>query len=233
MIPGIQKYAIIVAGGSGTRMNSPTPKQFIPIDGKPVLMHTIQRFADFSSDIRLILVLPSSQMKEWIKLCTQYQFNLNVKLVEGGETRFHSVKNGLDAIDNLNSLVAIHDGVRPFIKNSIIGESFKQAEIFGSAIACVSLKDSIRYVDINSNRAEDRTKFKLIQTPQTFQSSLIKTAYQTTTLFDFTDDAGVLESAGNKINLIEGSYENIKITTPEDLVIAEAILNNSKLQQKN
>lgn len=227
MNPGIQKYAIIVAGGSGTRMNSSTPKQFLPIQGKPVLMHTIQRFADFSQDIQIIVVLPSSQIKEWTKLCTQHHFNIKVKLIEGGETRFHSVKNGLNAIDNLNSLVAIHDGVRPFIKNSIIEDSFKQADSFGSAITCVSLKDSIRYVDSNSNRAEDRTKFKLIQTPQTFKTSLIKNAYQLTQLTDFTDDAGVLESVGNKIHLIDGSYENIKITTPEDLIIAEALLSNS------
>jgi 2-C-methyl-D-erythritol 4-phosphate cytidylyltransferase len=219
-----KKYAIIVAGGSGSRMNSSTPKQFIPINGRPVLMHTVQRFLDYSPNIQIILVLPTSQINEWYLLCEKYQFKSSIKIVEGGQTRFHSVKNGLNVITEPDSLVAIHDGVRPFIKKSIIQKSFDDAEKFGSAITCVALKDSIRYVDTTLNRSEDRSKFKLVQTPQTFQSSLIKNAYQTTPLTEFTDDAGVLESIGGKIHLIDGSYENIKITTPEDLLLAEAMI---------
>lgn len=224
MNPGKKKYAIIVAGGSGTRMNSTLPKQFIPLAGKPLLIHTIQQFSNYSKDLRIILILPATQVDEWNKLCQENQFNLDIQIVSGGATRFQSVKNGLDAIDEVDGLVAIHDGVRPFIKKALIEESFRAADKYGSGIATVALKDSIRYVNEGINRAEDRTKFRLIQTPQTFQLDLIKKAYTTKETPDFTDDASVLEHSGERVHLIEGSFENIKITTPEDLIIAESIL---------
>lgn len=223
MNPVKKKYAIIVAGGSGTRMNSSLPKQFLPLAGKPLLIHTIQKFADYSKDLQIILVLPSSHIDKWEKLCQENQFNIEVKMVPGGETRFQSVKKGLDSIDEINGLVAIHDGVRPFISRAIIEKSFKAADTFGNGITSIALKDSIRYVKGNINRTEDRKDFRLIQTPQTFQIALIKEAYKVKELPDFTDDASVLEHSGGQVHLIEGSFENIKITTPEDLIVAEAI----------
>lgn len=220
------KYALIVAGGSGTRMGAGVPKQFISLGSKPIIMHTIQRFADFSKDLQIILVLPSSQIPEWEKLVKEHSFNINVKVVAGGATRFQSVKNGLDSIAESEGLVAIHDGVRPFVKRSVIENSFISAAKFGCGICTVALKDSIRYVNKDINRSEDRAKFRLIQTPQTFQLSLIKKAFLTKESPEFTDDASVLEYSGNSIHLVGGAYENIKITTPEDLVISEAILKN-------
>jgi 2-C-methyl-D-erythritol 4-phosphate cytidylyltransferase len=226
MDSGKSKYALIVAGGSGTRIGTDVPKQFIPLGSKPILMYTIQRFADYSKDLQIILVLPSSQIPEWEKLTKEYSFSIKVKIVAGGATRFQSVKNGLDSIPEPEGLVAIHDGVRPFVNRAIIDNSFLSASKFGCGISSVALKDSIRYVNKDINRSEDRGKFRLIQTPQTFQLSLIKKAFLTKESADFTDDASVLEHSGNSIHLIEGAYENIKITTPEDLVISEAILKN-------
>lgn len=218
-----KQYALIVAGGSGTRMNSSIPKQFLPLGGRPILMHTIEKFSSYPEALEIILVLPSKEIQEWKNLCSKHDFNTPHKIVQGGATRFHSVKNGLDAIDSLGT-VAIHDGVRPFVSHSIIEKSFRSAEERGSGITAVQLKDSIRSVRDNSSRAEDRKNFMLIQTPQTFQLSLIKKAFMDCASSEFTDDASVLESSGVPVHLVEGSYENIKVTTPEDLTFAEAIL---------
>jgi 2-C-methyl-D-erythritol 4-phosphate cytidylyltransferase len=226
MISGKYKYAIIVAGGSGTRMNNSIPKQFILISGKPILMHTIECFQKYSSDINIILVLPIDQFDTWNRLCQEFNFKIDLKIIPGGATRFESVKNGLDSINDLNGLVAIHDGVRPFISYSIIQESFQAAEKYGSGITSIPLKDSIRFVNGEINRSEDRKKFRLMQTPQTFDLSLIKKAYKLTKDIDFTDDATVIEHSGVAVHLIEGSYDNIKITTLEDLYLAEGIMKN-------
>jgi len=221
----MKKYAIIVAGGSGSRMNSAIPKQFICIDNKPILFHTIQRFLDYSEKIEIILVLPKEQITEWDKLCNQFSFSPSIKVTHGGASRFQSVKNGL-ALINEEGLVAVQDGVRPFVTRTILDQTYQLAAEKGNAIAAISLKDSIRSVSDNITKSEDRTKFKLIQTPQTFKVSLIKKAYLTPEDPLFTDDASVLERTGEKIFLAEGSPQNIKITTPEDLIIAEALIKN-------
>lgn len=218
-----KEYAVIVAGGSGTRMNSQVPKQFIPIHGLPILMHTIRVFFDYSPDISVIVVLAEKIHEQWFRLCAEYHFHIPVTLANGGKTRFQSVKNGLKEIGD-EGLVAIHDGVRPLVDKAIIGASFQLAALHGCAIAAVRLKESIRITDKDLTRTVDRSKFRLIQTPQTFQVPVIKRAYEQTENPSFTDDASVVEKAGFKISLFEGSYRNIKITTSEDLIIAEALL---------
>ena len=215
----LKKYAIIVAGGSGSRMKTDIPKQFIEVGGLPILMHTLRRFKEADENIEIILVLPESQFDYWNELCKNYP-TVPHKLVKGGKTRFQSGLNGLQVIDS-EGLVAIHDGVRPFVSTEIINESFRIAAEKGTAVVSVPSKDSVRV----NGLAIDRSTVRIIQTPQTFQISLIKKAFETEELSTFTDDASVAEHAGFKINLIEGNYENIKITTPEDLLWAEEILN--------
>ena len=222
-----KEYALIVAGGKGTRIKSKTPKQFLELNGLPVLMHTILAFYRYSEKISIILVLPEDDMATWKSLCKQYNFRHNPTLQKGGETRFQSVKNGLEKIEG-DGLVAIHDGVRPLVNTEIIATSFRVAAVNDTAIAAVSLKESLRITNENATKAVDRSNFKLIQTPQTFKVSLIKKAYESAEDSSLTDDASVAEKAGYSISLFEGSYENIKITTAEDLVVAEALL---KLRQ--
>ncbi|MDH5367655.1 MAG: 2-C-methyl-D-erythritol 4-phosphate cytidylyltransferase [Cyclobacteriaceae bacterium] len=219
----MNKYAVIVAGGKGTRMGSDTPKQYLLLNGLPILMHTLKRFKTFDSSIELILVIPEDDHNLWKTLCEKYNFTIEHQIVSGGSSRFQSVKNGLSNI-NHDGYVAIHDGVRPLVDNSIISQSFEIAQQFNTAITAISLKDSIREIDKGKNIARDRSNFKSIQTPQTFQVDLIKKAYETEELPHFTDDASVAEHDGNKIHLIQGSYKNIKITTSEDLKIAEVLL---------
>ncbi|MBX2841408.1 MAG: 2-C-methyl-D-erythritol 4-phosphate cytidylyltransferase [Flammeovirgaceae bacterium] len=216
----IPKYAIIVAGGKGNRMHSQLPKQFIPLVGKPVLMHTIERFHFADPKIKIVLVLPEHHIKFWKDLVKEHHFEIIHQIAVGGTSRFQSVKNGLETIKE-DGLVAIHDGVRPFISKDIINNAYQTAYEKGNAIVTVSLKDSIREVHQNGNDAKDRSKFKLVQTPQTFNLDIIKKAYNTSEKSFFTDDASVAEASGNNINLVDGSYYNIKITTPEDLQIAE------------
>jgi 2-C-methyl-D-erythritol 4-phosphate cytidylyltransferase len=193
----------------------------------PILMHTIRRFAEPSEGSLFgtptIVVLPEKDFPTWERLCREHRFDVPVKVVAGGSTRFQSVRNGLQAISG-DGLVAIHDGVRPFVAAEIIEKSFEVAARRGSAVAAVALKDSVRMIDEHGNRAVDRSRFRLIQTPQTFQLPLIQQAFQAAELPTFTDDASVAEHAGFPIHLIEGSYDNIKITTPEDLIWAEALL---------
>lgn len=216
------KYALIVAGGSGSRMGSDIPKQFLLLHGKPVLMHTLQRFADAGCE--LILVLPSDQITYWKTLCSEYDFNIPHRIETGGATRFHSVQNGLIHVP-AQSLVAIHDGVRPCIRKECIEEGFLLAARKGNAVAVVKPKDSIRVVtDEEDNHAVQRENYRLIQTPQVFQSTLIQKAYEQATHTSFTDDASVLEATGTAIHLYEGDYRNIKITTPEDIGLAELFL---------
>ena len=218
-----QEYALIVAGGKGTRIKSSVAKQFIELCGLPVLMHTINAFYRYNPDIAVILVLPGDDRETWEALCEKYQYRKNIILQTGGDTRFQSVKRGLEKIDG-EGLVAIHDGVRPLVSEDIIGASFRLAAIHKSAVAAVRLKESIRMTDQDSTRSIDRSRFRLVQTPQTFHVSLIKKAYEMKEDADLTDDASVAERSGHAISLFEGSYENIKITTPEDLVVAEALM---------
>ena len=219
----MQKIALIVAGGSGTRMETNVPKQFLLLAGKPILMHTLEAFY-FAGVNHIILVLPQSQIEFWNQLCQTHEFTIKHQLVAGGASRFESVQNGLQYCNN-NDLVAIHDGVRPFISKEIILKSFETALEKGNAVAAVRLKDSIRKVELLGNKNVNRDNYYLIQTPQTFKVELIKEAYAVQDHINFTDDASVLEANGHAINLIPGDYKNIKITTPEDMLIAEAFLN--------
>jgi 2-C-methyl-D-erythritol 4-phosphate cytidylyltransferase len=222
-----KEYALIVAGGKGTRIKSKVPKQFLDLDGVPVLMRTINTFYSYSPAITVIVVLPEDDFPLWEELCLLHKYNKPLLLTKGGDTRFQSVKNGLDKIES-DGLVAIHDGVRPLVSEDIIGASFRLAAVHGSAVAAVRLKESIRMTDQDNTKAMDRSRFRLVQTPQTFTVSLIKNAYQTKEDASLTDDASVAERAGHVISLFEGSYENIKITTPEDLIVAEALIRAKK-----
>jgi len=221
----MNQFVIIVAGGSGSRMGSDTPKQFLPIGGLPILMHTIRRFRAYAAELSIVLVLPPAQIPVWERLCGQYGFQEPVRVTPGGATRFQSVQNGLAQITAPEGLVAVHDGVRPFVTAALIRRGFDTAAATGSAVACVGLKDSARRVwPDGRSEAVDRTAYRLIQTPQTFRLSVFRTAFQTPEQPFFTDCASVVEHAGFGITLIDGAYENIKITTPEDLVWAESFL---------
>ncbi len=221
----MQEYAIIVAGGTGSRMQSDIPKQFITVNGLPILMHTIRAFRRYSQQLSIIVVLPENQFVLWNDLCTVHHFKEYYTLVKGGETRFHSVRNGLDWITATDALVAVHDGVRPVIGKNMIANSFSTAYQYGTAVTCVAPKDSIRSINSDGTSAAiDRSQLRLIQTPQTFKINWMREAFQQPYRSQFTDCASVLELAGFPIQLIEGSYENIKITTPEDLKWAEVYL---------
>jgi len=221
----MKKCAIVVAGGSGSRMGAPMPKQYLEIGGKPILMHTLSKFFEFSHDIDLILVIPTSDMDLWSNLCSHHDFPIPHKVVAGGNTRFQSVKKGLEALTADHDLVAIHDGVRPFVSVEVIKRSFEEAGQSGSAIAVAPLKDSLRKINADGgSQFQDRQDFRLVQTPQTFQVKKIRQAFQTKELPIFTDDATVYEHQGWEVSLIPGNPENIKITTPEDLDYAAFLL---------
>jgi 2-C-methyl-D-erythritol 4-phosphate cytidylyltransferase len=228
----MKEYAIIVAGGSGNRMQSSIPKQFLLLEGKPILFHTIEAFYHYSSSLEIIVVLPEKEMESWKNLVNQYGFNIRVNLTTGGKSRFESVKNGLQTITQQEGLVAVHDGVRPLVTKEIIGNAFQQAASKGNAVVAVSPKDSVRQIQNNGSVFLERNSIRLVQTPQTFQLAQLRAAYQCDDDESITDDASVVERSGKAIFLIEGHYENIKITTPEDLVIAEAILQQRR-QHRN
>jgi 2-C-methyl-D-erythritol 4-phosphate cytidylyltransferase len=219
----IKKFALIVAGGSGSRMNSTVPKQFLLLKQKPVLMHTLERFAAYDSSVEIILVLPSSQFENWGELCFQYDFKILHRLVAGGDVRFESVKNGLSAITD-EGLVAIHDGVRPLVSFETIDWCFKIAEEKGNALPVMPVVESVRMVEGDKSFPVDREKYVAVQTPQVFRVSEIKKAYSLGFDPAFTDDTMVLERLGIQINLVEGNRENIKITHSTDLIVAEALL---------
>lgn len=216
-------YAVIVAGGSGKRMGADIPKQYLELAGRPVLMHTLERFKAFDDSIEIITVLPENQLLFWAELQKKYSFNIPHTLVKGGKARFFSVRNGLKFVDE-PGLVAIHDGVRPFVSLETIKRCFETAEKLGNAIPVTSPIDTLRIVTPEGSTPLNRLHVKLVQTPQVFNAGLIKEAYLQDYVPEFTDDATVLEKTGVKINLIEGNRENIKITTPEDLVISKALL---------
>jgi 2-C-methyl-D-erythritol 4-phosphate cytidylyltransferase len=222
----MKEYVILVAGGTGSRMKSEIPKQFIEVNGLPVLMHTVKAFRQYSAMLSLIIVLPADQFAFWDQLCSRHSFREDYQLVPGGETRFHSVKNGLSRVpDTDDALIAVHDGVRPVISREIIKNGFLKAAEYGTSVASVALKDSIRLVDKEGNNSSaDRNAFRLIQTPQTFRADWMRKAFDQPYHPGFTDCASVMESSGHSITLIEGSYENIKITTPEDLNWAQTYL---------
>lgn len=217
-----KKYAVIVAGGKGVRMGSALPKQFIPVNGLPVLIHTIRIFSQAGCS-EIILVLPESQLNTWETLCSEYAFRVPHRITAGGAERFDSVKNGLGLVND-NGLVAIHDGVRPCVSQQVISRCFSEAAIHGNAIAAVKLKDSLRMIQGNASVGVNRDLFFLVQTPQVFDAQLLKQAYNQPYETAFTDDAAVFEAAGHVIHLTEGDYRNIKITTSEDLVLAASFL---------
>lgn len=219
----MQLYVVIVAGGSGKRMGAEIPKQFLELAGRPVLMHTIERFKSFNEAIEIITVLPEGQLRHWLELQAKYKFEVPQTLVKGGSARFYSVRNGLQFV-NVPGLVAIHDGVRPFVSIDTIRKCFNTAEKLGNAIPAIPVAESLRMISDDGSHPVNRLLVRQIQTPQVFNAGLIKKAYQQDYKAEFTDDATVIEKMGEKINLVEGNRENIKITNPEDLLISKALL---------
>jgi len=224
---GIKKFAVIVAGGNGSRMKLSCPKQFLEINGLPVLMHTINAFFSYVPDVDLIIVLPEKEVYRWRELCNKFNYNIKHKIVSGGGTRFHSVKNGLAQISG-EGIVFIHDGVRPLVSKNTINHCYQTAVQKGNALPVIKPSESLRQVSGNKNRAADRNSYYLVQTPQTFRVSLIKKAYNQPYNKKFTDDASVLESTGENIYLVEGNRENIKITYPEDILLVETFMSHTK-----
>ncbi len=220
------RYALIVAGGQGRRMQTEVPKQFIPVAGQPVLMHTLSVFHRCSPAIQVIVALPETDMSHWQTLCADYEFTVPHAVVAGGSTRSASVRNALQHVKEEFSLVAVHDGVRPLVTPELIDRSFEAAERYGSAVASISLKDSIRKLKGENNEAVARDQYRLVQTPQTFRTEWLRDAYAHVAEQAFSDDASRVEHRGRSIHLIEGHYRNLKITTPEDLLLAEALLKN-------
>jgi 2-C-methyl-D-erythritol 4-phosphate cytidylyltransferase len=216
-------YALIVAGGTGKRMGAEIPKQYLELAGKPVLMHTLERFKAFDDSIEIITVLPENQIRFWADLQKKYSFTIPHTLVKGGKSRFFSVRNGLKFVET-PGIVAVHDGVRPFVSLDTITRCFETAKKLGNAIPVISPIDTLRMVDENGSYPINRLHVKQVQTPQVFKAELIKQAYEQEYIPGFTDDASVLEKTGVKINLVEGNRENIKITNPEDLLISNALL---------
>jgi len=217
------KYAVIVAGGSGIRMGSEIPKQFLQIGDEPVLMHTLRTFYEFDASLRLILVLPAQQIDYWKHLCSEHVFSIPHQVTTGGDTRFQSVKNGLALVVS-PCLIGIHDGVRPLVSPESLKRCYHHAEALGNAIPVLDAFESVRQVTDESSKALDRSTIKLVQTPQVFHSDLLLKAYEQPYQPFFTDDASVVEAAGFTIHLVAGNRENIKITTPFDLHLAEAFL---------
>ena len=218
----MEKFALIVAGGNGSRMGTETPKQFLTLAGKPILMRTIEKFSQYNSSIRIFLVLPSDEFEHWEKLCKKYDFEIQHKLVKGGDSRFLSVKNGLSQIPN-TGIVFIHDGVRPLVSIKTLSLCEEMAKTEGNALPVTRVNQSLRIIGKDGSHAVDRSFYRQIQTPQTFRTELIKRAYFSIDDNDFTDDGSVFETLDKKINLVEGNSENIKITNPVDLKLAETL----------
>ncbi len=222
----MERYAIIVAGGKGLRMGGEIPKQFLPIGGKPVLMRTIEVFRQAYPDIHIILVLPVSQQDYWRQICAEYNFVAPVQIADGGETRFHSVSNGLKLIpDDTDGLVGVHDGVRPFVAVETIRRCYDEAMEKGAVVPVISVVETVRQLRKDGTSVTvPRDEYKLVQTPQTFRISLLKEAYRQPYTSFFTDDASVVEAMGKPVYLVEGNRENIKITTPADIRFVNGLL---------
>ena len=222
----MERYTIIVAGGKGLRMGGEIPKQFLPIGGKPVLMRTIEVFRQAYPDIHIILVLPVSQQDYWQQLCQDYHFTIPVQIADGGETRFHSVSNGLKLIpDDTDGLVGVHDGVRPFVAVETIRRCYDEAMEKGAVVPVISVVETVRQLRKDGTSVTvPRDEYKLVQTPQTFRISLLKEAYRQPYTSFFTDDASVVEAMGKPVYLVEGNRENIKITTPADIRFVNGLL---------
>ena len=218
-------YVIIVAGGKGLRMGSDIPKQFLPIGGRPVLMRTIERFREYSPTLQIILVLPKAQQEYWKELCLKHNFTVAYQLADGGETRFHSVQHGLALIpDNAEGIVGVHDGVRPFPSIEVIHNCYETAREKKAVIPVIPVVETVRHLKGETSETVPRNDYRLVQTPQTFDIQLLKAANRQPYNDGFTDDASVVEAFGFNITLVEGNRENIKITTPYDLKIAEVLI---------
>ncbi len=221
----ISKYLILVAGGIGSRMNHELPKQFLLIHDKPVIVHTIEKFIATFSNIKIIIVVHASWKAYLVDLLNRYQWQNSFEIVLGGETRFHSVQNGLNTIKSGEAiLVAVHDAARPLVSRKTIVSAFESAALYGSGIPAIAISESLRQVEQNENKYLDRSKVKIVQTPQCFQLALLQKGFEQAYDTSFTDDASVIEKLGQAVFLTEGNQENIKITWSMDLKIAEAII---------
>lgn len=214
---------IIVAGGKGERMQSEMPKQFIELRSLPILMHTIRVFFDFDAGMKLIVVLPETQIENWRALCKKHAFSIGHEVVSGGQTRFESVSNGL-ALTGDEGIIAIHDGVRPLVSRETIARCFDAAGRIGAAIPVMPPVESLRMITAEGSVAVDRNRYRMVQTPQVFRAEIIQKAYQQQFNPLFTDDASVVEHAGYRIDMVKGNAENIKITLPADLLWAENLI---------
>lgn len=221
----MKKIALIVAGGNGSRMNNAVPKQFLLLNNKPVLYYTIQAFLNAYDDIEIVLVLPEEHIGKGQEIIDGYFDASKFKITAGGRTRFHSVQNGLSLIKDEDAIIFVHDGVRCLLTKDLIERCYQSALEFGTAIPVIECRDSVRLLTNNGNKVVDRNKVRLVQTPQTFHSKILLPAFEIDYKDRFTDEATVVEAFGLKVNLIEGDTNNIKLTTPVDLFIAEYILN--------
>lgn len=219
----MKKYVIIVAGGKGLRMGSDLPKQFLPLGNRPVLMHTLEVFRKYDAAIQIILVLPREQQDFWKQLCRKHDFSVEHRVADGGETRFHSVKNGLSLVDT-PGWVGVHDGVRPFVSVEVIRRCYAMAEQHKAVIPVIDVVETVRHLIEGGSETVSRNDYKLVQTPQVFDAQLLKQAYAQEFTPFFTDDASVVEAMGVPVYLAEGNRENIKITTPFDLKVGNALL---------
>lgn len=222
----MNQSVIIVAGGKGLRMGGELPKQFLPIGGKPVLMHTLQAFREYNAELQIILVLPHAQQDFWKQLCVDHNFVVKHTVADGGETRFHSVKNGLELVQG-SGLIGVHDGVRPFVLVEVINRCFELARIHKAVIPVIDIVETVRHLTTIGSETVSRNDYKLVQTPQVFDVDLLKKAYAQEFTPFFTDDASVVEAMGTPVYLAEGNRENIKITTPFDLKIGSALLSKA------
>ena len=231
----LMNYIIIVAGGKGLRMGSDTPKQFLPIGGKPVLMRTIERFYQYSKELNVIVVLPREQQAQWRALCERHHFDLAHTIADGGSTRYESCQNGLAAIpDDADGVVGFHDGVRPFVSVEVIERCFETARAEKAVIPTLPVTDTLRHIDgQGGGKNVLRSEYRIVQTPQVFDIALAKRAFGQPDRESFTDDASVIEALGHSVSMVDGNRENIKITTPFDLVLAEAMLQHGQTPHAN
>lgn len=223
----MKKYLIVVAGGRGMRMGGEVPKQFQLLGNKPVIMVTMERLHAIDPTMQLILVLPAEHFEWWREQCKEYSFTVPMILAQGGTTRFHSVQNGLAMVDDVEeALVGVHDGVRPFVSPRVLDDCFREAWIHGAAIPMIELHDSLRHiVGVNGvTEVVPRDRYRLVQTPQVFKLSLLRRAYEQRFIESFTDDASVVEALGEQVVGVDGNRENIKLTTPFDLIIAKTLM---------
>lgn len=223
---GLKRYAVIVAGGTGSRMNADLPKQFLILAGKPVLMHSIEKFSACNAEV--IVVLHADYSEQWKQLCRDFNFNVEHQVTNGGTTRSQSVANGLQLATDKNAVVAIHDAARPMVSTTLINSLFEQAESKSNAIPVLKIAESIRRITADGNEIANRDEYVMIQTPQCFILDKLLAAYTQQQGQSFTDDASLFESCGHKINLMEGERNNFKITVAEDLAIAEALIKLNK-----